>query len=227
MSEDESEEWAGVFRCDDDEEVEKAFARSEPPAHDDWKPGFLPQRSKEKTFVTVALREIRKLLPSQFDPKISSEFKGSTTPLGKIADTLGTFLATTSGQGAGKRRPPNRGSGGHRKPEAVSSPQFIGLEEDGNHAIAIFEFDVHAADGIQISIEASPKVIIEGRAEDADETTGFPQIIEWLTADGSSLGNEQNIQNLYDGHYRIKVRMPGATAIGLKLGIVDTESEEV
>ena len=30
-------QWGGVFICDDNEEIEKAFAKSEPPAHDDWK----------------------------------------------------------------------------------------------------------------------------------------------------------------------------------------------
>src|SRR5262249_43374967 len=51
---DENLEWAGVFLVDDDEEVERAFAFSEPPAHDDWVPGNL-ERGPPRTYVRVAL----------------------------------------------------------------------------------------------------------------------------------------------------------------------------
>ena len=54
-------QWGGVFICDDNEEIEKAFAKSEPPAHDDWKPNSTNEISKEqKTFVRSALKNIKK-----------------------------------------------------------------------------------------------------------------------------------------------------------------------
>ena len=53
-------EWAGVFVTSCDDEVERAFAESEPPAHDDWIPANFP-RSRAKTFVNVALRELKSI----------------------------------------------------------------------------------------------------------------------------------------------------------------------
>ena len=58
-------QWGGVFICDDNEEIEKAFAKSEPPAHDDWKPNSTNEISKEqKTFVRSALKNIKKRVNS-------------------------------------------------------------------------------------------------------------------------------------------------------------------
>ncbi len=49
-------EWAGVFVASSEDEVERAFAESEPPAHDDWIPNNFP-RGRAKSFVTIALKK--------------------------------------------------------------------------------------------------------------------------------------------------------------------------
>ena len=53
-------EYAGVFICD--AEVEGAFSKAEPPAHDEWVPDYLEGR--EKTYVRVAIRRIHDALRS-------------------------------------------------------------------------------------------------------------------------------------------------------------------
>ena len=64
MKEDQPQ-WGGVFICDDNEEIEKAFAKSEPPAHDELKPNSTNEISKEqKTFVRSALKNIKKRVNS-------------------------------------------------------------------------------------------------------------------------------------------------------------------
>ena len=55
---DERLEWAGVFVASGEDEVERAFAESEPPAHDDWKPNNLP-KGRTKTYVNVALTRLK------------------------------------------------------------------------------------------------------------------------------------------------------------------------
>ena len=46
---DERLEWAGVFVASSDEEVERAFSDSEPPAHDDWIPDGFPRVAERNT----------------------------------------------------------------------------------------------------------------------------------------------------------------------------------
>ena len=70
---DERLEWGGVFIASSEDDVERAFADSEPPAHDDWVPDSLSVRSA-KTFVNVALRELN-----------SHAFEMGGSPLGQDA----------------------------------------------------------------------------------------------------------------------------------------------
>ena len=51
-------EWAGVFICSDEDEVEEAFARAEPPAHDDWIPDNL-KKGPARTFVRTAIKRLK------------------------------------------------------------------------------------------------------------------------------------------------------------------------
>jgi len=87
-------EWGGVFICSEEDDVETAFARSEPPAHDDWQPESLPPRSREKTFVNVALRRIRELMAGVPEPLQPPP--GGDVPLARPA--------TGHGRGAGQGR---------------------------------------------------------------------------------------------------------------------------
>jgi len=52
------DQWGGVFICSDNKEIEKSFARSEPPSHDDWNPQSL-EDNYQRTFVNQALTKIK------------------------------------------------------------------------------------------------------------------------------------------------------------------------
>ena len=52
-------EYGGVFRCL--AEVDDAFAAAEPPAHDEWQPAGVPNRTY-KSYVNVGLRRIREAM---------------------------------------------------------------------------------------------------------------------------------------------------------------------
>ncbi len=53
------EEFCGVFMSSDEDDIERAFADAEPPAHDDWVPDNLPNRTRRKTYVRQTLERIR------------------------------------------------------------------------------------------------------------------------------------------------------------------------
>ena len=89
-------EYGGVFICDDD--VESAFAASEPPSHDEWIPDYLT--GHDKTFVNVALRRIRERL-KEFVAGEDPQPEGGDldrTALGPLADSLGGLLIGQAGE---------------------------------------------------------------------------------------------------------------------------------
>ncbi|HEX2092241.1 MAG TPA: hypothetical protein VHG28_07550 [Longimicrobiaceae bacterium] len=88
--------WAGAFIVNDN--LDRAFAAAEPPSHDDWSPDILP-RSPEKTFVNVALRNIRDAVKQFASPPPVSSEPGAVLPLAGIAAALGGILAADHGPG--------------------------------------------------------------------------------------------------------------------------------
>ncbi len=107
-------EWAGVFICSDEPDIECAFADAEPPAHDDWIPDMLP-KGREKTLVNVALREIRLEAQTYAQPKslaVRTEQKGPS--VAGTATKLGKLLGQTSSKGPGRRA---SGGGGRKTQE--------------------------------------------------------------------------------------------------------------
>ncbi|PCM45388.1 hypothetical protein [Marinobacter sp. ANT_B65] len=101
---DERLEWAGVFVVNDDNEVEQAFADAEPPAHDDWIPENLP-KGHAKTFVNVALREIKKAAREVAAESMAPNPQGESGPsLAKVAGDIGAILDKGAGDGAGRRQ---------------------------------------------------------------------------------------------------------------------------
>jgi hypothetical protein len=88
--------WAGAFTVNDD--LDRAFAAAEPPSHDEWSPDILP-RSSEKTFVNVALRNIRDAVRQFTHPVPVSSESGAVLPLAGLAAALGGILAADQGPG--------------------------------------------------------------------------------------------------------------------------------
>jgi hypothetical protein len=204
-----SSEWVGVFRCSEEKEVEQAFAKSEPPAHDDWQPDSLPPRSQEKSFVTVALRRIRENMPHQREqPIIPGSSAGG--PLGKAAEALGGFLPAGRGEGAGKKR----GEGGTRSSRLpkFSQPVPVRLEEINGGPVAVFSLELHAGAKGE-TIEAHPRVLIDGRAEEPDSMTGFPEVLGWYSAHDRMVSAGENHKVLSPGRVLIRVTVPQDAAV--------------
>ena len=104
---DERIEWAGVFIASKDDEVERAFAKSEPPAHDDWIPNSLP-KGPTKTYVNVALRELNRHAFEMGNPPRRQPAGGTSgPPLAQVAGLLGALLTENPGDGAGRTRGPH------------------------------------------------------------------------------------------------------------------------
>ena len=209
---DHSQEWGGVFMCSEDIDIEGAFARSEPPAHDDWQPDSLPPRSHERRFVNIALKRIRDAIAG--GDGASGSAPSEEVPLAIPATAMGRLLPGAQGDGGGRGSGGGGGNRGSGRP--FTQPRAVRLfaNPDGE-PVAEFEFDVHA-DGRSRKLEAVPTIVIDGSSQEPDEATGFPKVSEWLGPDGSSSNEESTIAHV-EGRWVIRVAVPGEVAVGLRI----------
>lgn len=186
-------EWGGVFICSSEHEVEQAFARSEPPAHDDWNPESLP-KGRMKTFVRVALSRIRtKIMQVTAESYGAPEEYGGRRPLGKTADLLGTLLGGGPGQRLGARRGA-RGPTGPRKPVVLGKPVFIGHAKTGGKNCAMFSVDLRCSQPVEIRVSGSAKIIKDGGGVDETDPRGdAARVLAWKIREEVTHGSEITI----------------------------------
>jgi len=160
-------EWAGVFICSKEDEIEKAFALAEPPAHDDWIPDMLPI-GRAKTFVNVALRELKVAATTFVQPKAvlgTGEDRGPS--VAKTAAKLGRMLFRTSGKGPRQPMSPTLGT---RKKISISVPRFAGLELFDGQRVAKFEAElVNDGSQLDLMLHANPHLVLDGSSVSADD----------------------------------------------------------
>jgi hypothetical protein len=218
-----AQEWAGVFICDEDESVERAFAAAEPPAHDDWVPEML-QKGHQKTFVNVALRRIKQAAASFAVP--SGEFSNldSDQPtLARAADRLGKLLEgqIADGSSAGGGGTGGGGGGRSKNPVTIGNPRFIRLIEANIGLEAEFEVRIKNQSGSELRVTAVPGAVIDG-ALSGEQTgpNGQPiRVRGWETTGGKSLGLGPNltVPRRTDETYRIRITVPPMTATSVSV----------
>lgn len=210
-------EWAGVFMASEEDEVERAFALSEPPAHDDWIPGNL-ERGHAKTFVNVALRKLEARAAEIGLPASSaSTQEGEVPPLARVSGMLGSALEGVSGEGAGRpRREPGPGGPGRPPRARASRPVFVRLEQDGGRKVAIFSTSVQQdAEGTGDALIATAAVALDGAAtRQLDRSIATPEIVAIRAADGSSSETGEILEiDGESGEFEIVVSVPDDCAV--------------
>ena len=213
---DESLEWAGVFVASGEDEVERAFAESEPPAHDDWKPNSLP-KGRTKTYVNVALTRLKEAASEMGLPgtglAVGSE---AGPPLGRLARRLGQALEGVAGEGGSPKRK-RRGGGGGRPVRARATPaRFLHLESTKSGPVAVFLTEVRQGvrrDGLSLSARAA--IAIEGSR--LHRTTGGipqPTIVSIRSEDGHLAANGGDLELAgSEGLFEIRVLVPADCAV--------------
>jgi hypothetical protein len=218
-------EWAGVFLVDKDREVERAFAESEPPAHDDWVPENIQERNA-KRYVNVALREIKRTAKEVAGVgERSLSGAAASPPLARVSGLLGSTLAGVGTGGAGKRTGTGTGSGGPRPKRARALPAtFVELRSDNGGAVAVFHTDVvqdTGRNGVVLRGEAG--ILVDGNsATPVRGLTDHPKIIgiRRLEGDLISEGSELRIDGS-DGTFEVLVRVPANCAATLDVSVVE------
>lgn len=182
--------WAGVFICDDDDEVRTSFARAEPPAHDDW----IADRVGEKRQKYLVRKTVQTLLPDAVRSVLGLGRPG----VGGARDD-GPSLATTSarfsarflsGDGQGPARA-QHGSGeasGGRDPSSrqiavagprVTTPVPVGLEWHAGRRLATFRVVVFGRPGTDLLLHAVPSVHADGMLDAPPEGLVLPSVVRW------------------------------------------------
>lgn len=163
-------EYAGVFLAD--EEVDRVFARAEPPTHDDWVHEFLNE-SREKTYVRVAFRRIDEAVETFVTPEGLHSTDGETAPLGAFAGSLGTLLVGEVGPGAGVEISRSRW-------EAVQQEDESGIGDRSGKGM-----DRTAGTRGKSRSKARVKILDEGRLAQNNGTTVFIASFTIQHAEGS------------------------------------------
>ena len=220
---DEGLEWAGVFVTSRDEEVEQAFADSEPPAHDDWIPANFP-RGRQKTFVNVALTRLRTTAAEMGVAATAQPgSSGQGPPLARVAGRLGAALEGVGGDGAGRRRGTGRGRRTRPRRATTSRPLFERLELNDAGTIAVFSTEV-SQDTLRSgsSLIARAAVAIDGSSTSlVDGDIRQPVVVAIGSADGDLLASGDSLALAgNEGMFEIRVLVPDDCAVTVKADVL-------
>lgn len=226
-------EYAGVFKVDRDAEVDRAFADSEPPTHDDWEPNALEGRTG--TYVRVALRRIREAVKDFAVPAAAGVAQVPQMPLGGFSERLGGLIASINGTGAGvdgtgpgvrppepakPRVRPDRGGAAAPVVEVVGSPELFPYRK--GRAVKVF-FRVRPASGSAVTVvTAVPRIaILDGSSFETESPLGeaAPEVISWNLSSGESIAAraECSIPAAETGLHSVTVSLPGQTMVAVLL----------
>lgn len=216
-------EWAGVFVSSSVPEIEKAFADSEPPAHDDWQPDMLPSRSWARTYVRVALSRIRDAAQAVAGGRAEERGGQVAAPsLGQVADLFGRALGSANRQGAGPRGGGSGPGGGGKRAWAISRPVFEKLDEASGAAFALFRSDVRNDDGSPLVLDLQPSVVVDGGGSAGDGGSDEPPRILAVWSEAGMISEQHGCYELgdYTGRLQIAVGLPGDGAVTLKARVI-------
>lgn len=184
-------EYGGVFRVD--HEVDAAFARAEPPTHDDWVPDLLIDAA-EKTYVRVAHRRLKEEIEAFATPNVIEPSDGGTESLAGFAHLLGGLVPSVhrqAGIGVGSGRE-SRGARNERGGRSVPALRvaFVGDPTtelvDGVPAM-LAKFEVTGPERQSVQVTAIPRVVVaDGFETEPPEGSEVPRILAWLAPDGRS-----------------------------------------
>lgn len=234
-------EYAGVFMASD--AAEEAFARSEPPTHDDWSPDMLDNRH-DKVFVRVAMRRIKDAM-SEFTgaPSIPRGSDGGV-PLGAFSDLLGGLIPAEQGTGArhngGLEKPggpvgsgngAGPGSGDSRNGDRSGRLRVRVLETtepDAVSGVPVFTvtFDLEPTPRVKpVTVSAMAMVLLEEGSVETEPPAGSqrPRVLFWSDKAGRVIEKNDQLQvEAKDaGPWSVAVAMPSDAAVALELMVRD------
>jgi hypothetical protein len=226
----ESSQFAGVFLVHRTEEIDKAFADSEPPTHDDWEPSAL--EGWDKTYVRVALRRVRENVAEFANGAQALVPSGGVTPLGGLSEQLAGLIGGTDGtspsipEGPG-RRPTVPGKDKHKKTsravvEVVGDPELVVVNDQPACRVG---FTVsHISGSAFTRVLASGRVaVLDGSVFETDPPPGAPvvKVLFWEDPQGKRIGTGDFLSIPGDRSgsavFHVTVSIPNQSMVGVFL----------
>jgi hypothetical protein len=214
-------EYGGVFLPEP--EMDRTFARSEPPSHDDWSHQFL-EDPHEKTFVRVALRRINEVLRQETTASPISGADETQTSIASFADSLASLLPAREGPGASVpgatiRKPPDKDkktkTGKPASQRARPHVEVVSQELDvvDDVPVVVIDFTVsHARRSSSTIVEVSAGAVLDGGEVERDPPAGArePAVLRWRRPDGKLLAGTQRItvRGSTSGTWSVVVTVP-------------------
>ncbi|MEE2526493.1 hypothetical protein V0U79_08955 [Hyphobacterium sp. HN65] len=213
---------AGVFVSDTDDAIESAFARAEPPAHDDWVVDSLPKRSLPKKYVQRALAAVREEGMAWGAPSLRPS-AGEGDVVDGAAKRLGRFLPTESGPDHRRASVQRTSKAGVEERQKSAIP--IGLREDARSGAISAEFSVEVSSVSPqepVTVKAVPLVVREGRPDRSASGKTLPNggkvdVIAWMDAAGNVVSKGAIAKLSKSGTYTFNVTLPEPVAIAVDL----------
>lgn len=183
-------DWSGVFICSDDARIHTAFARSEPPAHDDWVANRLTDKHDKyfvrKTVQSLIPEKVRELL--KLDEPVPGMDGASGMSLAGQAEQFGTEFLVGDGTGPGVG-PAGAGGGRGTSSSGPKGPRLTrispsGLELHGDMRAVRFRGQLRGAAGDIVVVTARPSIVADARLEEPPEGIPCPLILEWVGGRG-------------------------------------------
>lgn len=194
LNEVEQTQWGAVFICDrgPDHVVEQAYARSEPPAHDDWQPKADQSLTRQqRTYVNVGLTRIRDRVKQLSGTDVSRrEPMGDSDQesLAALAGELGSSLLGTGPGGSDGGGSPRPGGGdSRRRPIRLSVPVALGTTLRDGEPVASFRIRLTGESEADTVIDLSPWVQSDLRETDTTAPNGRRPEIVGITINGEDL----------------------------------------
>lgn len=215
-------EWAGVFICSEEDEVETAFAQSEPPAHDDWVPDNLP-KGREKTFVNVALKRLKEEAATYVQaPGSRTGSTHSQEGLVCAAAMLGGALAGAVAEGPGRRQGAG-GGGSTPKTTTVGKAVFerLFLGPSGARVARFRAALKNAGSDPDLGVVAHGFVCVDGGGDTGANIEHTVSVLAMALEDTDRLADGSRLKvGRQAGQVVIDVLVPGDAAVGVRLELV-------
>jgi hypothetical protein len=228
-------EYAGVFLVDGDPaDVNKAFAASEPPLHDDFMPDDL-ENAHHQRYVRIGLRRIHDRAGDFAQAGRPAPEPGTDEPLGMLSSSLGELLSARgtgaggySGKGGGGGKP---GTGGPVRIVMTGPGRLEQAKESAVFRVP-FRIEGRIPKG-GTAIQARPKVVVAGGGSEKQAPLGtrVPEVVSWTDAGGKRRkGSDVLLLNpSEEGDWEIVVAVPEEVMVrvSLSVGVGSVDGEEV
>lgn len=214
--------FAGVFRAASD--VDDAFAKSEPPTHDDWQPRSVSDK-RHRGIVNKALKDIRKECRDFATPNTPRSRAADGGPLAQLSREFAELLpGLTPAEGSPSESSPSPPNGKRRKRKPQPQAKLLGgnevMEIDGQ-AHAVFKVDVtHALGATKTILSADVWLVLGDGTPEVTPPLGAGSLtnIWWESPRGvAKESNPVTVGERQQGTWSLKVRLDESVAVAVEV----------